>query len=235
MTAAASKAARSAILGRIRKSLGVDAADAARAGEAARRVAEPVSRLIPERALKSGDELVAQFRSFLEGQTATVIETADPSLVPEAVATYLRDTNQPATLRLGSDARLTGMPWRETGLTILQGAADSADTAGLSHAVAGIAETGTLIIATGADNPVTLAFLPETHVIVVDRSTIVGSYEDALIRVREAFGQRGMPRTLNYISGPSRTADIGGRIVIGAHGPRRLCVVISGTGTVREA
>jgi L-lactate dehydrogenase complex protein LldG len=37
-----------------------------------------------------------------------------------------------------------------------------------------------------------------------------------------------MPRTLNLVSGPSRTADIGGRIVIGAHGPRRLMVVIVG-------
>jgi L-lactate dehydrogenase complex protein LldG len=38
-----------------------------------------------------------------------------------------------------------------------------------------------------------------------------------------------MPRSLNLISGPSRTGDIGGRIVLGAHGPRRLCIVIVGS------
>ena len=84
------------------------------------------------------------------------------------------------------------------------------------------------MIAAGGDNPVTLAFLPATHVIVVEREAIVGSYEEAIELTRQKFGEAGMPRTLNYISGPSRTADIGGKIVIGAHGPRNLCVVIVG-------
>jgi L-lactate dehydrogenase complex protein LldG len=83
-----------------------------------------------------------------------------------------------------------------------------------------------MLIASGADNPVTVNFLPETHVVVVRAEDIVGSYEDAWAMIRRRFGEREMPRTVNMISGPSRTGDIGGKLVMGAHGPRRMCVII---------
>jgi L-lactate dehydrogenase complex protein LldG len=72
---------------------------------------------------------------------------------------------------------------------------------------------------------VTLGFLPETHIAVVEAAALVGGYEGAWAKIRARFGRRAMPRTVNFISGPSRTADIGGQLVMGAHGPRRLCVV----------
>ncbi|MEL6226223.1 MAG: LUD domain-containing protein, partial [Pseudomonadota bacterium] len=78
--------------------------------------------------------------------------------------------------------------------------------------------------------PVTLNFLPETHIVVVDQNAIVGPYEEAFDRVRTRFGDGKMPRTVNMVSGPSRTGDIGGRIVMGAHGPRRMMVVIVESG-----
>lgn len=220
--------ARSAILGRIRRSLNATAHDGARIGAAEARIAAHAATLVPERAKGDAASLVALFRSYLEGQLATVIEVGAPDKVPGAIADYLKKTELAARLRLGDDARLAAMPWGGAGLAIDRGAAEADDAAGLSHALAGIAETGTLVIAAGGDNPVTLAFVPATHIIVVARETIVGSYEDAVGLVRAAFGPKDMPRTLNYISGPSRTADIGGKIVIGAHGPRNLCVVIAG-------
>jgi L-lactate dehydrogenase complex protein LldG len=80
------------------------------------------------------------------------------------------------------------------------------------------------VLASGAENPVTLAFVPDTHIVVMRASAIVGAYEQACALVA---GERGLlPRTLNLISGPSRTGDIGGRIVMGAHGPRRLAVIL---------
>ena len=85
---------------------------------------------------------------------------------------------------------------------------------------------GPLVMASGADNPVTLNFLPETHVVVVEDKALVGGYEGAWEKIRSRFGRRVMPRTVNFISGPSRTADIGGQLVMGAHGPRRLCVIL---------
>ena len=93
--------------------------------------------------------------------------------------------------------------------------------------MAGIAETETLVLASGAENPTSLAFLVETHVIAVARDAIVGCYEDAFDRLRATERGRGMLRAVNLISGASRTGD-GGRIVMGAHGPRRLLVIIYG-------
>ena len=97
---------------------------------------------------------------------------------------------------------------------------------GSSHAAAAVAETGTLVLASGADNPVTLSYLPETHIVVVEDKDLVGGYEGAWEKIRARFGKRAMPRTVNFVSGPSRTADIGGQLVMGAHGPRRLCVIL---------
>jgi L-lactate dehydrogenase complex protein LldG len=94
--------------------------------------------------------------------------------------------------------------------------------------VAGIAETGTLMLASGPDNPVTVTFLPETSIVVLRRDDLVGPYEAAFGQIRARYGRGAMPRTVNLVSGPSRTADVGGRLVTGAHGPRRFCVVIVG-------
>ena len=100
---------------------------------------------------------------------------------------------------------------------------------GLSHAIAGAAETGTLFLISGPDNPSTLNFLPETHAVVVLAGDIVGSYEEGWTKLRALSGNGTMPRTVNLVSGPSRTADIEQTIVMGAHGPRNLIVVIAGS------
>jgi L-lactate dehydrogenase complex protein LldG len=204
--------------------------DALRRESVARRLAERARSPVPERASgKSPDQLVRLFRGFLEGQSARVIAVADSAAVPAAVARYLRETNLPQRVRIGADARLAALPWqREPALEVRRGRAEPADEVGLTHAIAAVAETGTMLLASGADNPVTLNFLPETHVVVVDVRDLVGPYEDAFTLLRARLGEGVMPRTLNLISGPSRTGDIGGRIVQGAHGPRRMCVILVG-------
>ena len=98
----------------------------------------------------------------------------------------------------------------------------------MSRAVVAAAETGTLFLVSGTDNPTTLNFLPEAQTILIAASDIVGSYEEAWDRVRAIYGQGTLPRTVNLISGPSRTADIEQTIVRGAHGPSRLLVLILG-------
>ena len=217
---------RDRIFSQIRASLGVKPGDG-RARAVAERLAAPPRNLVPKRAEKEHSELVRQFAGFLQGQTATVFHLDSPAQVPSAIAGYLRAAGLPARLRMGGDRFLHDLPWSsEPLLEITAGRADAEDEVGLSMALAGVSETGTLVLGSGADNPVTLAFLPETHVIVVAEDKIVGSYEEALDLVRERFGKGSMPRTLNLVSGPSRTADIGGKIVIGAHGPRRLCVAV---------
>jgi L-lactate dehydrogenase complex protein LldG len=227
--------ARAAILGRIRANLakgGASAAAGTTAGGQAAAVADRISsletpHLLPERVQKDAAGLEALFKSHLRGQSATVIEVASEADVPAAVAGWLRQTNLPMRLRMGDDQRLGGLPWaKEPALTLEKGRAESTDEVGLSHAVAGVAETGTLVLASGPDNPVTVSFLPENHVVVLRAADIVGPYESAFDRIRRVFGRGAMPRTVNLISGPSRTGDIGGRLVMGAHGPRRMCVVV---------
>lgn len=183
---------------------------------------------VPARAQGRAPDLRLQFKAALESQSATVLSAAVWDGVPHVVAAYLMSHNTGLAARAGADPVLQSLPWQEAGLSLRTGAARPADSASVSTAFAAVAETGTLVLASGTTNPASLAFLPETHVIVLDAAGIVGGMEDAFDLVRERYGRHTMPRSLNLISGPSRTGDIGGRIVLGAHGPRRLCVVIVG-------
>jgi L-lactate dehydrogenase complex protein LldG len=221
------KDGRETLLGKVRAAVAGGDPDPVRRAAVASRLASRPRHLIPERVAKSHDELVTLFKTFLEGQSATVVDVASPVDVPSAVSSYLRANNLPSRVRIGADARLAALPWSsEPTLERLSGAASPSDDVGVSHASAAVAETGTMLIASGADNPVTINFLPETHIVVVAARDVVGPYEDGFAAIRRKLGDRVMPRTLNMISGPSRTGDIGGKLVMGAHGPRRMCVIV---------
>lgn len=224
---AARHSARDTMLGRIRSRLAAGPDDSARKAQVATRLQRRRAHLVPERVAKPADGLKALLRSFLEEQSATVIEAATAGDVPAAIARYLRSTNLPQRVRTGDDVFLANLDWsKEPTLERTAGRAQASDEAALSHAAAAVAETGTLVLTSGPANPVTLNFLPETHIVVLAAKDIVGPYEAAFDRVRSTFGQGAMPRTVNLVSGPSRTADVGGKLVTGAHGPRRLCVII---------
>lgn len=205
--------------------------EAERRATVATRLAGHQRHLVPERvAGKSPAELAAVLQRWIEmagGEMTAVATTAE---LPAAITGYLRRHNLPQRVRIGADAFLAGLPWSgEAHLDVARGPAERTDVTGVTHALAAVAETGTLVVASGADNPVTLSFLPETNIVVVQRGDIVGPLEDAVARLRAGGSAAGaMPRTLNLISGPSRSADIGGIPVLGAHGPKRLCVLVVG-------
>ena len=96
------------------------------------------------------------------------------------------------------------------------------------HAEAGVAETGTLVLLSGPDNPTTINFLPDTHVVVVRAADILGDYESVWRRLRERLGPGVMPRLVNLVTGPSRSADIEQTLLLGAHGPRALHIIVVG-------
>ena len=147
--------------------------------------------------------------------------------VPQAVADYLKSENLPAEVRLAPDPDLRDLPWDGQPLiTLSEGSARPSDPVALTGAFAGIAETGTLMLRSGAVGPTTLNFLPETHMVVLNARDISGCYEDAWDRLRAAHDGEALPRTVNLITGPSRTADIEQTIQLGAHGPRRLCILL---------
>ena len=221
------EAARARVFAKLKSVLKDGPPAAERRAHVAQRLASPPSHPRPQRIQKSKDDLRALFKAHLDGQSATFVDVASAADIPSAVANYLRSNNLPQCVRSGADGYLAALPWgKEPTLQRDAGAASANDETGMSHAVAGVAETGTLALVSGADNPVTLNYVPETHIIVVQDKDIVGGYEDVWPKVRAQFGPGQMPRTVNFVSGPSRTGDIGGKLVMGAHGPRRLCVIL---------
>jgi len=185
------------------------------------------SGTIPARSLGNREAGLALFSGMLASQGAEVTRVRDPEGVAKAIAAYLAKHELPSELRLSEEPVLVTLPWLlAPKLTQTYGEPSASDAIGLSRAIAGVAETGTLFLVSGAGNPTSLNFLPETHIVMVDESDIVGSYEEAWGRLRALYGEGTLPRTVNWISGPSRTADIEQTIISGAHGPKRLFVVI---------
>jgi L-lactate dehydrogenase complex protein LldG len=219
--------ARDAMFGRIRRALGVSGDEADRRETVAMRLGAHARNLVPKRADIDHAARVDLFRVEAEAVQATVDDAGSLAEIPEIVADYLRLHNLPQRVRHGEDATLTGLPWERTAsLEVDRGPAQPADEVSLSCAFAGVAETGTLILISGPDNPTTLNFLPETHIVVLPKRAVTGSYEDVWDSLRARFGEAEMPRTVNMITGPSRTGDIEQRIELGAHGPRRLHIIL---------
>lgn len=220
---------RDAMLGRIRRAVSTGD-DAARRAVVAERIKTHNRNLIPQRSQVSHDKQIELFRAQAEAVHATVVRVDTPDDIPEAVSAFLRNHNLPQQLRHGEDPLLNALPWKEKAPTvdIGKGKAQPADDVSVSHAVAGVAESGTLVLTSGPDNPTTLNFMPENHIVVLETKDVCGTYEDAWTRIREIHGERQMPRTVNMVSGPSRTGDIAQTLYLGAHGPRRLHIVIVG-------
>jgi L-lactate dehydrogenase complex protein LldG len=223
---------REQILDNIRRARHRIGPDDTRAAEA--RLKQPPAGPLPARGQLPRAERIQMFVTMALQSKATVARVADGAGVPAAVAEYLASENLPARLRLAPDAKLTGLPWESRPLIeISTGRSDGNDAVSLCHAEAAIAETGTLMLASGADSPTTLNFLPETEIVLVPADNVVGGMEEAWARLRAAHGfsvtnAPAMPRTVNFITGPSRSADIGQKLQMGAHGPRRLHIVVVG-------
>ena len=219
--------ARDTVLGKIRASMRVPASDEARRKTVADRLETTPMGIIPDRAKLPKAGQVDLFCAMAEQFGATLARVSDYKAVPAEVATYLRSRNLPAEIRMGADKRLKKAGWEaEKNLEIRHGASDGGDLAGVSHAMAGIAETGTLALASGQDNPTTINFLPEHHIVVLKASDIKGDMESVWAMLRKTQGKGEMPRAFNLITGPSRSGDIEQTILLGAHGPRALHVIV---------
>lgn len=171
-----------------------------------------------------GPDLVAVFRERAAASASTLGAVASEREVPAAVARYLsahgiagRGCVWPA---------LAALDWAGAGLALEARAARDEDAVGVTGAYCAIAETGTLCVLSSPETPSSTSLVPETHVAIVPAGRIVGCMEDAWDLMRLEFGR--LPRAVNYISGPSRTADIEQTVVLGAHGPARVHVVIMG-------
>jgi L-lactate dehydrogenase complex protein LldG len=217
--------ARDDILARIRGGLGRGPLAGEAAAAIAAKIAEHRRNLIPARAASLDPAArVDLFAEMAEAVQTTVTRVASQRDIPSEVARYLAAENLPAELAMAPDPALDALPWSERPLlNIRRGRAEPGDAASLTPCVAAVAETGTLMLTSGEATPTTLNFLPDTHIVVLRAAQVVASYEDGWDRLR-ASGP--LPRTVNFITGPSRTGDIEQKIELGAHGPRRLHVIL---------
>lgn len=211
--------ARDDILGRVRRGVGKD-------DFAGRRAAAVASLTTVERGPQPviNADLVGRFQAKAEYLSSTVAAVATLAEVPSAVAAYL------AANGLAGEAVATadvgGLDWAASGLSVAARPAVDADKTGISGCFCAIAESGTLMLLSGPQTPATISLLPETHIALVDVSRIVATMEDAFALLRTERGS--LPRAVNFISGPSRTGDIEQTIVLGAHGPCRVHLILIG-------
>jgi L-lactate dehydrogenase complex protein LldG len=217
--------ARTQILTSIRRSLKRDAASPEMVSTVENRLKDHTRNLVPQRSNLSPSDRLDLFVSMATEVAATVERLPNLSRVPHAVADYLASQNLPAEVKVAPDPRLATIPWdKRPTLTVTSGRAADRDLISVTAAFAAIAETGTLMMLSGPEHPTTLNMMPDTHIVILRADQVVGSYEDGWDAVRRR--DKEMPRTVNFITGPSRTGDIEQTLQLGAHGPRRLHILL---------
>jgi L-lactate dehydrogenase complex protein LldG len=165
-----------------------------------------------------GQALIPKFIKQLEKVASTLENIPHAKEIPFAILAFLQQHDLPKKMVV--DSHLKGLPWPNK-LHLAFRAANANDVVSVSQAFAGIAETGSLVLLSHPESPTTLNFLPSNHIVVLHKNDLVAHIEDVWTRLRA----QSMPRTVNLITGPSRTADIEQTIQLGAHGPRRLHVI----------
>lgn len=218
--------ARDNVLSRVRKALGKRERDAAGAAAAEAYIAAHAQGPRP----KLPSDRLERFMQRARDMESTVERIADRAAIPAAVARYLDGLQLPAAHSAQKSRagvcwpEFATLDWAGVELAIEARPTTGDDRLGITGAFCAIAETGTMVLLTGVDAPTATALLPDTHVAVVTAERIVDGMEDAFALIRRERGS--MPRAVNLISGPSRTGDIEQTIVLGAHGPFRVHILI---------
>ena len=191
------------------------------------RLASHPRHLIPARSRLPRAEQIDLFVRNVEKEFGTVARVASADDVPDAVADYLAAQNLPGEMAMAPHPDLRAIPWSKRPLlSIREGRARPTDQVAVQHAFAAIAETGTLMLPSVPERPTTLNVLADTAIAVLRADDVVGAYEEAWDKLRAEIG--AMPRNVMLVTGPSRSADIEQALELGAHGPRRLHVVLVG-------
>ena len=211
---------RDAVIRNVRRSL---RRDGALPESTAKGLAERLRRTGPCFRPKIDEPLIERFVAKLHAVNVSVTRLPDLRGVSAAVARHMDAHRLGSMLVVAPDPDLAAIHWPNR-LRIEHRAARGEDRISVTGAFAGIAETGTLVLLSGPHGPTTLNFLPGDHMVVLAAERVVAGTEEVWARLRRACGT--MPRTVNLITGPSRTADIEQTLQVGAHGPRRLHLLL---------
>jgi L-lactate dehydrogenase complex protein LldG len=169
-----------------------------------------------------GQDIVQCFKDQALRMSDTIDEVASWSDAPAAVARYLNGIN--VAKQAIAWPTLENLAWSDADIQVEFRTPENEDLVGITGSFCAVAETGSLMLLSSPNTFVSASLLPETHIALVSASRIVAGMEDAFALVRAECGE--LPRTTNFISGPSRTGDIEQTIVLGAHGPYRVHVII---------
>lgn len=167
-------------------------------------------------------ETLSRFRERCITLTTTVDQVAARDALPQAVARYLADHDLPRSAVCWRE--LLGLDWEQAGVQVEARGCTGSDLVGITGAFCGIAETGTLMLLSSPDTAAATSLLPETHIAVLPSSRVLRTMEEAFGLLRKEHGD--LPRAVNFVSGPSRTADIEQTVTLGAHGPYRVHVIL---------
>lgn len=222
---------KEAILGAIRRGLKRGPLPADQQAMLAGRLATHPRHLIPDRSRLPRPEQVALFVRNVEKEFGTVERLPGLEAVPAAIAEYLAAQNLPSRFVLAPHPEFAGIPWADRPmLAFEQRRAEATDQVSVQHGYAAVAETGTLMLPSAPERPTTLNLLAETEIVILRASRVVGAYEEAWDKLRaesrDARSGGFMPRNVMFVTGPSRSADIEQTLELGAHGPRRLHILL---------
>jgi len=203
---------RQKILANIRQSLGEPLADK-------QSIEQAYQSLKPHALRDSADNLLDEFQKQLEALGGQVTRVNQLQQAVGVVLDVLKG-HQSNTLLMSDLALCQQLKWPEQIKTSCRKAEDS-DKVSLSEAYAGIAETGSIVMHSSPQTPTTHNFLVDDHIVLLSASRIFAHLE----ALWEEFEKKNMSRTVNVLTGPSRTGDVEQTIQIGAHGPLRFHVI----------
>ena len=167
-------------------------------------------------------ELLPRFKERCLAMMSSVAEVKSLTDVPKAVAKHLTENKLPLSGVCWPE--FANLDWGGAGLRIVARPANGDDKVGITGTYCALAENGTLMMLSGKDTHATTSLLPDNHIAIVSSSRIVRAMEDGWDLLRSEHDS--LPRQVNFVSGPSRTADIEMTLVMGAHGPFSVHVVI---------
>lgn len=212
---------REVILGRISSALGKDG-NAASLNDQPDQVTQRLKAEHRHTLPAVGADLMKSAIANMESVQMSVVQLQTADACVAAVESYLEsegiDAGTPGAVTVAPG--LSSMDWPAH---FQSGSASGVELVSVTPCVAAVAETGSLVLISGAESPVTLNFLPETHIVVLYESQVLHHVDDVFPQLRD---MNIMPRAVNFVTGPSRTADIEQTLEIGAHGPRRVHVLL---------
>lgn len=181
-------------------------------------------------------DIVARFIERARSWQAEVVET-DHAHWTQALASIVeakgvrrllagRDTSIGAALASASLG--CRQHWYEEPIEACKDALFDDMDAGITTTRGGIAETGSLILWPDRREPRTLSLVPPLHIAVLDADAL---HETLHAAIHAEDWSADLPSNALLVTGPSKTADIQRLLVYGAHGPKRLVILLRHGGT----